>query len=178
MGVTEYETAATSSTVEQQEAAQDPTYDEAYNQYQKALRETFEHTRAGRLIKASESLLTISSWLLGHAVELGEPAPLLKAKPTLTPFSGLVRDNEALYDERLKMWNEFNYCWLGVAQKQKDLIEDMIQTGRQPRELLSAEMIEKLCDEVVSLSDKMEPHGLVDYQMGFWEEEILSGEPS
>lgn len=89
---------------------------------------------------------------------------------------GLVRDNEALYDERLKMWNEFNYCWLGVAQKQKDLIEDMMQTGRHPRELLSAEMIEKLCDEVVSLSDKMEPHGLVDYQMGFWEEEILSGE--
>lgn len=75
MGVTEYETAATSSTAEQPEAAQDPTYDEAYNQYQKALRETFEHTRTGRLIKASESLLTISGWLLGHAVELGETVP-------------------------------------------------------------------------------------------------------
>ncbi|KAL9623344.1 MAG: hypothetical protein Q9160_002451 [Pyrenula sp. 1 TL-2023] len=159
---------------EQESAQQDPTYDEAYNQYQKALKETFEHTNAGRLVKASESLLRISSWLLGHAVELG-----------------LVRDNEALYDERLKMWNEFNLCWLGVAQKQKDLLEEDLlqqtQTTRrlqyqhhqhqhQHRELLSTEMIEKLCDEVVALGDKMEPHGLVDYQMGFWEEEVLSGE--
>lgn len=77
------------------------------------------------------------------------------------------------------MWNEFNFCWLGVAQKQKDLLEDMLQTGRLPhrhREMLSIEVVEKLCDEVVGLGDKMEPHGLVDYQMGFWEEEILSGE--
>lgn len=57
-------------------AQQDPTYDEAYNQYQKALKETFEHTNAGRLAKASESLLRISSWLLGHAVDLGEPFSL------------------------------------------------------------------------------------------------------
>ena len=74
------------------------------------------------------------------------------------------------------MWDDFNHCWLAIAQKQKDLTGEMMQSGRQPQELLSADTIEKMCDEVVSLSDKMEPHGLVDYQLGFWEEEIISGE--
>jgi hypothetical protein len=56
--------------VEQQnpEAAK---FDQAYNQYQEALKQTFENTRAGRLVEASESLLEISEWLLGHAAELG-----------------------------------------------------------------------------------------------------------
>jgi hypothetical protein len=47
------------------------SYDDAYNQYQQALRQTFESTRAGRLVDASQSLLEISEWLLGNAVELG-----------------------------------------------------------------------------------------------------------
>lgn len=46
-------------------------FDQAYNQYQEALKQTFENTRAGRLVEASESLLEISEWLLGHAAELG-----------------------------------------------------------------------------------------------------------
>lgn len=29
--------------------------------------------------------------------------------------------------------------------------------------------------ELIQLSDQLEQHGLVDYQMGIWEEEILSG---
>ena len=57
---------------EQQEQAPDPaSYDDAYNQYQHALKQTFENTRAGRLVEAGQSLLEISEWLLGHAPELG-----------------------------------------------------------------------------------------------------------
>jgi hypothetical protein len=37
-------------------------------------------------------------------------------------------------------------------------------------------MMEDLGEELIRLCDKLEPHGLVDYQMGIWEEEILSGE--
>lgn len=57
---------------EQQNQVPDPaSYDDAYNQYQHALKQTFENTRTGRLVEAGQSLLDISEWLLGHAVELG-----------------------------------------------------------------------------------------------------------
>ena len=57
-------------------------FDQAYNQYQEALKQTFENTRSSRLVEAGESLLEISEWLLGHAAELGTPErsyPLLLA---------------------------------------------------------------------------------------------------
>lgn len=53
-------------------AAHDPApLEEAYLQYQQALRNTFDHTRAGRLVEASRSLLEISEWLVTNARDLG-----------------------------------------------------------------------------------------------------------
>lgn len=46
--------------------------DEAFAQYQQALRGTFDHTRAGRLVDASRSLLEISEWLVTNARDLGK----------------------------------------------------------------------------------------------------------
>lgn len=46
--------------------------DEAFSQYQQALRGTFDHTRAGRLVDASRSLLEISEWLVTNARDLGK----------------------------------------------------------------------------------------------------------
>ena len=46
-------------------------FDQAYSQYQDALKRTFENSHAGRLVEAGASLLEISEWLLGHAAELG-----------------------------------------------------------------------------------------------------------
>jgi hypothetical protein len=45
--------------------------DEAYAQYRRALRSTFDDTRAGRLVEASRSLLEISEWLVANARDLG-----------------------------------------------------------------------------------------------------------
>jgi hypothetical protein len=45
--------------------------DEAYSQYQTALKRTFQNMRDGKLGEAGTSLLTISDWLLSNAVELG-----------------------------------------------------------------------------------------------------------
>lgn len=44
---------------------------EPYRQLQRALRGTLDHTRAGRLVEASRSLLEISEWLVAGARELG-----------------------------------------------------------------------------------------------------------
>ncbi|RMJ24609.1 hypothetical protein PHISP_04528 [Aspergillus sp. HF37] len=144
---------------------------EACEQFQAALRGTFEHTRAGRLVEASRSLLEISEWLVGNARELG-----------------ILRDidDQHHYTSRLTLWNDFNMCWLAVCQKQRDLTHELLQmgglgpfhhcsptagTGLLP--LLAPDALEDLGSGLIQLCDKMEQHGLVDYQMGIWEEEIL-----
>ncbi|EGD96344.1 hypothetical protein TESG_03794 [Trichophyton tonsurans CBS 112818] len=143
---------------ERQEATQQRSsgLDEAYNRYQQTLKQVFYDIKAGRLANASESMLEMSEWLLGNAVELG-----------------LVRDQEDLHADRIDMWNNFNTCWLAICQKQKDTTLEMFDTGVRPAELLSEAALQKLGRELVRLCDKMEQYGLVDYQMGVWEEEIL-----
>ncbi|KAL9610329.1 MAG: hypothetical protein Q9167_004960 [Letrouitia subvulpina] len=61
---------ATADVAEQQEQ-DSSTFDMAYNQYQEALKQTFEYSSKGRLPEAGQSLLEITEWLLGHASELG-----------------------------------------------------------------------------------------------------------
>ncbi len=55
----------------------------------------------------------------------------------------------------------------------------MLNSGQPPippRSILQLETLERMGAELVRLCDSMEKHGLVDYQMGVWEEEILSSE--
>ncbi|KJF59963.1 hypothetical protein, variant [Coccidioides immitis RS] len=131
--------------------------EDAYNRYQQALRQTFENIRIGRLITASRSLLEMSEWLLGNAVDLG-----------------LVRDEEHLHTDRIKLWDEFNTCWLALCQKQKDTTQGMLESGPSSQEILTEEILNKMGKDLVRLCDRIEQYGLVDYQMGVWEEEILS----
>jgi hypothetical protein len=96
---------------------------------------------------------------------------------------GLFRDQAEAYSDRLQLWNDFNICWLSLCQKQKDLTSQpptdaeaaaSTQPGSEPT-VMTASMMEDLGEQLIRLCDKLEPHGLVDYQMGIWEEEILSG---
>ncbi|KAJ5719645.1 hypothetical protein N7493_007223 [Penicillium malachiteum] len=141
--------------------ASDPaSLEEAYHYYQRALRNTFDQTRAGRLVEASRLLLEISEWLVTHARDLG-----------------ILRDDHLSYPDRLDLWKEFNICWLAVCQKQKDLTQDFITTGHTPAQtsLLLRDRMEVMGKDLIRLCDQLEQHGLVDYQMGIWEEEILCG---
>lgn len=45
--------------------------EDAYQNYQSALKTTFQNTLEGKLNIASESLVDISDWLLSNVVELG-----------------------------------------------------------------------------------------------------------
>lgn len=56
----------------QQQQTNSVAFDDAYNQYQTALKRTFQNAREGRLGEAGTSLLTITDWLLSNAVELGK----------------------------------------------------------------------------------------------------------
>ncbi|CAG8929233.1 unnamed protein product [Penicillium salamii] len=94
-----------------------------------------------------------------------------------TVYSGcLLRDDSIHYPDRLELWSNFNLCWLAVCQKQKDLLQDLIASGHQSTQvsLIRRDRMESMGTDLIQLCDQLEQHGLVDYQMGIWEEEILS----
>ena len=54
----------------------------------------------------------------------------------------------------------------------------MIDSGQPPpapQNILQENFLERMGRELVRMCDALERHGLVDYQMGVWEEEIMSG---
>ncbi|KAK1043377.1 hypothetical protein LTR33_015435, partial [Friedmanniomyces endolithicus] len=88
----------------------------------------------------------------------------------------LTRDDEALHDDRIRRWDEFNRAWLTALQRQFDMTEEVLhgnQSLREPQSIMTAQTLEHLSRELVRLCDSVEKHGLVDYQMGVAEEEIL-----
>jgi predicted DNA-binding WGR domain protein len=81
-----------------------------------------------------------------------------------------------MHGERLKLWMDFNHCWLAVLQRQREMTYDWQQTGQRPAgtsSMLEYDQMETMGRDLVRLCDVMEKHGLVDYQMGVWEEEII-----
>ena len=53
----------------------------------------------------------------------------------------------------------------------------MLRTGQRPappQSLIPTTFLENMGRDLVRLCDGMERHGLVDYEMGVWEEEIIS----
>lgn len=81
-----------------------------------------------------------------------------------------------MHRDRIKLWEEFNTAWLSALQTQKEMTIEMLDTGQRPhppQSLLEPDQMEGMGKELVRLCDIMEKHGLVDYQMGVWEEEII-----
>ena len=82
-----------------------------------------------------------------------------------------------LQNARVKMWTEFNLCWLALLQRQKENTEQMLHLDQQltPSDnLMGNQFLERLGTELVRLCDSIEQHGLVDYEMGVAEEEIIN----
>jgi hypothetical protein len=154
-------------------------YDDFYNNYQAGLKKTFEYVRDGRLSEAASLLFDLSDWLLQWAETLGELTRAARLERAAELTIGLVRDDEAHYQQRLTLWEEFNHCWLTLLQKQKELVAGIASTGHRPQEpqsVVDYDFLEKMGTRLVKNCDNMEKHGLVDYQMGVWEEEIIASE--
>jgi hypothetical protein len=152
--------------------------DSAYSSYQTELRRTFSNILESRLVEAASSLMNLSEWLLGNAEALGKfRSVVCSMSERLKLTIGLVRDDEGMHGERLKLWEDFNTCWLSALQKQKEMSLAMLDTGQRPhppQSLMESDQMENMGKELVRLCDIMEKHGLVDYQMGVWEEEIVT----
>ncbi|KAL4893415.1 hypothetical protein BDV59DRAFT_193228 [Aspergillus ambiguus] len=76
---------------------------------------------------------------------------------------------------QLRLWNGLNICCLAICQKQKDLTQASMKANIPlPDTCLSISQIEAFGKELIAICDRIEKHGLVDYEIGVWEEEILS----
>ncbi|KAB5550998.1 hypothetical protein GE09DRAFT_157366 [Coniochaeta sp. 2T2.1] len=149
-------TAAMGSIEEQQQAVpveEDPS--ETFAHYDSVLREAFREIRDGDLANASETLLTASSLL----------------RDGVSRF-GLVADDSRARADRIGVWRDFNNAWLTLLQRQKDMVESHQQLG-QAQSILTLEALKNLGKQLVDLADVLERHGLVDYEMGLWEERIV-----
>ncbi|KAL8997461.1 MAG: hypothetical protein Q9169_003241 [Polycauliona sp. 2 TL-2023] len=151
---------STAPEVAGQHEPETPSFTEGLDEYKGLLRATSGVTAQGRLTEAAESLLDMSERLLGHAKDLG-----------------LASDSELLRDERLEIWRGFNICWLAVLQRQKDATQEILDTGQRPltlQNVLGKDDLERMAESLMQHCDQVERYGLVDYQMGVWEEEIMS----
>ena len=84
----------------------------------------------------------------------------------------MTRDDPALRDERIRLWDEFNRAWLTALQTQFEMTQRMFRHNlTQP--IMNVQVLEHLSRQLVKLCDDVESHGLVDYQMGVAEEEIM-----
>ena len=84
-----------------------------------------------------------------------------------------------MHADRLKLWDEFNKCWLSVLQRQREMTQHLLRTGQSlqsPESMIEPNYLERMGRDLVRLCDNVEKHGLVDYQLGVWEEEIMSCE--
>ena len=88
-------------------------------------------------------------------------------------MTGLHHDEPDKYAARIGLWREFNLCWEALGLKQKDISEEALRSGRQPPDMLTAKQLQAMVEDLISLCDNIEQHGLVDYDMGVWEEQIL-----
>ncbi|CAK7567315.1 MAG: hypothetical protein SEPTF4163_005278 [Sporothrix epigloea] len=129
---------------------------ESFTSYQRNLKDVFKSINSGDLESASESLLSISDWLLSRV-----------------EFLGLTSDNEELYESRIKLWKNFNNAWLGLLEKQKQTMwpENAVQESQN---VITFENLRKMGRELVRLCDGIERFGLVDYEYGVWEERIMA----
>ena len=90
-----------------------------------------------------------------------------------------TREWRLQHQERLRFWSDIHNCWLVFLQKQFDVSQSVRSTKSSRSSnanMLSRSMLEELGDEVVRISDRLEAFGLVDYEMGFQERELITRE--
>ena len=97
---------------------------------------------------------------------------LLLDPPTNFSDEGLTVDEVTLHADRIRLWGEFNTAWLSIFQKQKDMLESG-QRIQHPQSLMSQEFINKMAKDLIRMCDAIEKHGLIDYQYGVAEEQII-----
>ncbi|CAG8596376.1 4658_t:CDS:2 [Ambispora leptoticha] len=91
---------------------------------------------------------------------------------------GLTSD-ENFSNDRETFWKTLNDCWLyAISQVNKNHSKHHQQQSQEQQQQslpqrIGKEYLYKLRESVVSWADVLERYGLVDYEMGYWEQDFL-----
>lgn len=85
------------------------------------------------------------------------------------------------YEARLTFWRNLHYSWVAFLQRQLNDTQTMLSSDRpagrvRSANLLAKDALEQLGDDVVRIANGLERYGLVDYEIGFFENEIIPSE--
>ncbi|KAH7176391.1 hypothetical protein EDB81DRAFT_751758 [Dactylonectria macrodidyma] len=130
-----------------------------WDHHQEALRTSLNSIQDGFLEPASQSLLATTTWLVNRVPDLG-----LDIDPQ-DPSTA-----EAVFTARLGVWKALNYAWLALCSKQLELMRSQPQARGA---IMCRATISHMGNELVRLCDILQKDGLVDYEYGIWEEEIM-----
>ncbi|CDH51961.1 hypothetical protein RO3G_02211 [Lichtheimia corymbifera JMRC:FSU:9682] len=127
-----------------------PTSTTSFEEIQKQLKATLDHVEQRNMVSGFQTLSKATSAVVDHCEQLG-----------LTsddhPYNAIDRE---------QFWAGLNNCWLyALAQRQEPSSEV---------ERMTDQHLYGLREMVVAWADKLERYGLVDYEMGWWEADILA----
>ncbi|ORY94652.1 hypothetical protein BCR43DRAFT_494380 [Syncephalastrum racemosum] len=122
----------------------------SFEEIQKQLKATLDHVEQRNMVSGFQTLSKATSAVVDHCEQLG-----------------LTTDNHPYNAiDREQFWAGLNNCWLyALAQRHEPSSE---------KERLNDQHLYGLREMVVGWADKLERYGLVDYEMGWWEADILA----
>ncbi|GFF44600.1 hypothetical protein IFM51744_05860 [Aspergillus udagawae] len=98
---------------------------------------------------------------------------LLEMQEGFLPDAGSIEDqNQKRLCVEDTFWHQFNICWLAFGQRILDFHRNLNSPPDRLIQLI--QLVDSASSYVITIGDKLEKWGLVDYEMGIWEEEILS----
>jgi hypothetical protein len=116
---------------------------------------------------------TSNIWGAAAALKEIKVSGLCEMQKELLPETGISTPEVGMRsgsDIAIEFWENFNLCWLALGQYILDNVDSKTMLLACTEKLL-----EDLANYLIRLCDSLEGVGLVDYQMGVWEEEILHG---
>lgn len=154
------------------------TIDHGYRRCSADLGQIFQNISDGTLAVASQLLSSFSEWLISHVEDMGMSLGqfIIRTSANVLLCAELTVDDSAQEEIRSKLWDDFNNAWLALMHKQMTLTKGLLEAGitlEQPQ-LMTAEVISKMCSDLIKLNDDyLEKHGLVNYQYGVLEDQII-----
>ncbi|KAE8377783.1 hypothetical protein BDV26DRAFT_304775 [Aspergillus bertholletiae] len=115
-------------------------------------------------LNAASMLLTIDGHSLWEAQrqQFPEPVNIQEYNQRTTTENGSI-----------SFWRELNHCWLKLGRNISETLRQKTHIDCNAKESLE-EWLKELVDHVINVSDFLEDFGLVDYERGIWEDDIVS----
>ncbi|KAI8078066.1 uncharacterized protein B0P05DRAFT_543956 [Gilbertella persicaria] len=121
-----------------------------FEEIQKQLKNTLDHVEQRNMVSGFQTLSKATGAVVDHCEQLG-----------LTsddhPYNAIDRE---------QFWAGLNNCWLYALAQRHEPSSDA--------ERMTDQHLYSLREMVVTWADKLERYGLVDYEMGWWEADILA----